>query len=90
MSTFFSICIAALFSWWVWSLKQELSSVHDPGASAAEDGEEGTHTVAGALSHVMHPVPQPVAPPVARVSPREHPSPVKQRRSDGVPVWTIG
>lgn len=89
-STVFSMCITALFAWWVWSLKQELSATHEPGTLVT--GTNGTADQSHATTSTTHVVHHPTHQHAVGVSPASHPeqppSP-KRRRSDGVPVWTI-
>ena len=86
MNTILAVCMAALFSWWIWSLKQELARTHGH-ASGGEPAEP-----APAHPHA-HPVHAHAAVPVKTTHAPARPNyqeSQKRRNSGGVAVWTIG
>lgn len=78
MSAFLAICMACVFSAWIWILKQELSCMQENlfTPSGAEPAKPETHQPTRSAATLRHQA-------VAASTPR------KIRRSDGVPVWTI-
>jgi hypothetical protein len=89
-STLLSLCISALFSWWVWSLKQDLANIHLQAAGQSDDGL-ADEPPAGHPPHHHSPVMTSKRAPVTNSTPVHialAPS-NKRRRPDGVAVWTI-
>ncbi|MCE9614710.1 MAG: hypothetical protein K8T26_10570 [Lentisphaerae bacterium] len=77
MNAILAACMASLFAWWIWSLKQELAHSHsqpaaNPGSTQMEEPN---------MPMVEH-KPRPPERPIYQDSP-------KRRNSGGVAVWTI-